>query len=652
MKEFFTSRSEISSTEKLLDVIRGDASSAGKTSGPVQPERKRGKPGFFRIKTIPFRKKIVIGIDVGHNTLSMVKVEQIKDGRCRLLGYRSIPYPPGISPKNPSFSDFLREAVLDFGGCERGVIVWGLMSSGQVEVRHIRIPQMARKQVFNAVYWTVKKEFLFDEKENILDFEIQEDVTEKGIPKTSVMVYTVPRQDLRTVTDLFARSGIRLTGVTIAAFAIQNLFRAQWFPPQNKAVACLYIGNNFSRIDIYAHENLVLTRGIRTGMNSMIESIVESFNEGKGTIAIDITDEMGEHLSVPAAYSGIRTMTTEDARRLLSNLCLERTLTDKEDAVFCLNEQQVLEMLSPAVGRLARQMERTIEHYTGTPGSESVGKVFVSGTVATFKGLVDRIGQQLGMEKEILDPLAPSFALLSDVAPPDSVAERSNYNATFGLALSDISRTPNVLFTFDKKEERESVKRVNRGILTAFLGVMATLLGVFFWMGHVAAVKNAEVARLQNALAQYVPVVDPNMLLMFAGNVKKQQQLLKQKSHNTLGLAVLGELSTLTPDNIRLLSITADFGAMAAKGPKTPTQGPSPAPPPSPGQKDPTTAKGLVLDGIVKGERQMLESALARYLLKLGTSPLFVNPSVHTSTMESNSTEGEILHFTIKLGVV
>jgi len=51
--------------------------------------------------------------------------------------------------------------------------------------------------------------------------------------------------------------------------------------------ASLFIGNNFSRIDLYNKENLVMSRGIKTGSsNSMTEAIVASVLEKTGNLKL------------------------------------------------------------------------------------------------------------------------------------------------------------------------------------------------------------------------------------------------------------------------------------------------------------------------------------------------------------------------------
>jgi hypothetical protein len=335
-------------------------------------------------------------------------------------------------------------------------------------------------------------------------------------------------------------------------------------------------------------------------------------------------------------------MDAEEARRILLSMSGAPSLSMGEGFAIDLDENRILDMIHPAMDRLVRQMERTFQHYSGMPGSEPVGKIYISGAITSRTAIVDYIGQQLGIQREIMDPLDPALPVLSDVLPPDSLGERAGYTAALGLGLSDNNHTPNVLFTFTDREKQAEVVRLNRGILAAFFGIMFALVGFFFWQNHLSAAKASELLQVQSELSQFTPLVDQNKVMLIAGKAKNQQRLMKQKSRNYLGIAVLGELAGLTPENVRLLSIAADFGPMSTEPP------PKPA---AEGQSKPIV-KNVVVDGIVQGDRHMLDSTLARYLLKLGCSPLFVNTTLHNSAIESYQGLGEVLHFTLKVGIL
>jgi hypothetical protein len=305
------------------------------------------------------------------------------------------------------------------------------------------------------------------------------------------------------------------------------------------------------------------------------------------------------------------------------------------------DNEKILEMVGPALERLIRQIERTFEFYSRLGRSGAVEKLFISGAVNICETVANHISQSLAMKIEIIDPLNPVNGFLTDVLPPVSAAERSLYTCTMGLALSGKSRTPNLLFTFEDKEKQTVITRINRSIFVVFMSIISILAGYFFWQENLSSQKQKEISILQQELAQYSPLVDQNLFMQTAAKVKMEQKILKASANEYLGIAVLSELSALTPDNIRLINITADLGRLSEVHVKDGNPGPKKSIP-----------KSLVIDGIVQGDGQTLEASLARYLMKLGSSPVFVNPSVHASSLETYQEIGEALHFVLKMGLV
>jgi hypothetical protein len=59
----------------------------------------------------------------------------------------------------------------------------------------------------------------------------------------------------------------------------------------------------------------------------------------------------------------------------------------------------------------------------------------------------------------------------------------------------------------------------------------------------------------------------------------------------------------------------------------------------------------LVIEGIIDGDSLSTETALAHYLMRLGASPLFVDPAVHQSALEITQEVGEVLHFFLRMGL-
>lgn len=622
---------EISSTEKLLDIIRGKKDSGiEKTDDAVTVKRKRPSLKAFRFK--PFDSKVTVGVDVGYQNLRMVKIQETSENQWNLVDYRSVPLPKA-SVGSFEFTGFLKSELSKFCGTSKNLKVWSLIPSSKVDVRFIKIPKVPPKQVENAVYWTVKKEVTFEDSETILDYDVQGDITEQGVQKLSVLVHTTPRSEVQSIQDLFSDVGYHLAGVTIAPFAIQNLFRTGWVPVVGDVTASLYIGRDWSRIDMYTKGNLVLTRGIKAGLSSMVEALVETYNEKMKRAPADRD----------ALAKTDRGLTTEQAHKLLMSLNPDAPPLGREDIGHQLKEEEIFSMILPAIERLVRQVERTFANV----GAERVGKIYIAGIIDGYKPLVDYIGDQLGIESGIMDVLSMDNPSVYDITPPSSVSERVAFAPAVGLALSDNSRTPNLIFTYKAKEKMVKVTRVNRVIMMGILLFTLMGTGAFYWQLHLADQKKATYESLRRELDRYNPRIDKNFILQIATKVKQEQGVTRSYSDRYLGMAVISELSTLTPSHIRLLKLRTDMMPLSAANNPAVTPKKEPA-------KEVEKVRSVEVEGIVLGDRAKLESLLSSYVLKLQSSPLFKETKVQKTTVESyymNKGQSEVLRFNMTLKI-
>ena len=631
------SNREISSTEKLLNVIRGKAKAASEDEPsykPVVPKKRKASP--LSSFTPTFQRPVTIGVDINHQALQMVKVEETAVDQWRLVDYRRVPIPSTTTRGTHEFTGFLKSELGKFCGPGKGLQIWNLMSSAKVDVRFIKIPKVPRKQLENAIYWTAKRELAFEDMDTILDFEVQNDVVEQGVKKTSVMVYTVPRREVESVVELFNDAGYQLSGLAIAPFAIQNLFRTKWMPTYGETLASLYIGRDGARIDIYSRGSLIMTREIKTGMNSMVEALVEGYTDRKRPSARDL--RWG---GAPVDF----TITPSQAYKLIMSLDPDAPALTHDDAGHDLSEEDIFDMVRPALDRLVRQVERTFANL----GAAKVSRVYISGVVNAYRPLIHYIGEQLGIESGVMDPLDSSIPYLSGYTEPATASEKASLAVAVGLALSDNVRTPNLLFTYKEKEKMATVSRVNRVILFSLAGIIITGLTVFAWQERIAAKKKATISDLNQQLSSLNLMVDTKLILQMAAKDREERRLKKEYGDRYFGMALISELSALTPENVRFLKVKSSFGRpeqKAAAPAKAAEKGAAPAKPAEAG------VKALEIDGIVMGERNMLDGYLSSYVLKLKGSPLIKEATVQKSVIEAlpqNKAEGEVLRFVLNL---
>lgn len=625
---------EISSTEKLLDAIRGNDPLPAPGKTPATSTLSPVTRGFksYLAGIIPSKEPITVGVDIGYIDLRLVKIKQLPDQKWQLLDFKRVPFNAGLSEETPEFDDFLKSSLTEFCGPLKEFKIWSIMSAVRADVRYFLIPKVAKKQIEKTVYWKLKKEAGFDEKETIFDFRVQDEVIEKGVAKIVVIAYTAPKKEVEETKSLFLRIGFPLAGISIAPFAIQNLLKTGWIPAPDQTVTNFHIAHDWSRINIFFKGNLVMTRGIKTGVNSMIESLMERFNKSRKPFSLEMTGQ--EERPLVGDFDAEDMMNIGQARKALFSLNPDSPPLSEQDIGFQLKKEEILEMISPAVGRLVRQVERTFGHYTTTFKTESVGKIYTSGGIHFYGPLIDYIGERLGIDTEIDDPLNPAKnPFLGAVTPPDSVSDRAPFALAVGMALSDNIRTPNFIFTYKDKKKHVSITRIKQCISVAFMLTIVISVGFLWWLAGSGEKKKAELARLNQQLNQYTPCVNKDSILQMAARLKKKHQSLKEYSKKLVANAAIGELSALTPSNIRLLSITADLGTVSAN-------------------KSMDAEKRLVVDGIIVGKSEMFETFLVGYMMRLESSPVFSAPAVNKGAIEPYGEEGDVLYFTIELKLV
>jgi Tfp pilus assembly PilM family ATPase len=485
-----------------------------------------------------------------------------------------------------------------------------MITAAEVNVHHIKIPRVQKKQLENAIYWTAKKENSFDEKEFMFDYELQGEIVDQGIPKISVMVYTAPKAEIEKIRNLYTGIGVNLTGITIAPFAIQNIFRTKWMQTGEGAVATLFIGNEFSRIDIYSKDNLVMTRGIKTGTSSMIEAIAETMLEKNNLLRLD----------------------SKETYKILLSLSPDSEKLKETDAGFGLKDEEILAMIFPALERLTRQVERTLQYYTASVGHDKVEKLYVSSAMNHYAPIIYYISEQLGVKGEEFDPFIQQTSNHSITSL--SISEKTALVPVLGLSFSDNVRTPNLIFTYREKSKEIGIKRINRGIFAAFAAAIIICSITIIYNFFDYEMLNNKKIKLQQELSMYNPLLSSEKISQLANEVKSKKQISRQYAERYMGMAVIGEIATITPDNIKLINLKIFSPQIKEKAEST--------------SKD--EREGITLEGIIIGERNMLDSYLAQYVMKLGSSPILRQVTVQKSNIVNFKKDG-VLQFYIDAGI-
>ena len=605
---------DINSTERLLNVIRGVQQSSPEKivteEDHVSKQKNSGKFPLNFPSILSGRYHVKVGVDIGRDDANLVKMAKDSDGRLLLIDQRILKFPNHISKESPEFIDLLKETLTTFIGSPDNCEIWAVMSATTVNVQYLKIPIVPKKQLENVVYWTAKKENPIDEKDMIFDYEMQGEITDQGIPKYSVMVYSAPKSEVEKVKDMFLSIGINLSGITIASFAFQNIFRTKWVSVTETTFASLFIGNDFSRIDIFSKNNLVMTRGIKTGISSMMEAVNEFIADILPAIKAD----------------------KERIQKILTDISSDPGKSFKDEDDIYWNDSSILDMIKPALERLTRQIDRTLDYYATSIGYKKVEKVFISSVGNNFhRPILHYLNEQLGIRSEFFDPFQAKNS--SSSAASLSLGERMSLVPAVGLSLSDRGYTPNAIFTYVDKKKETIKKRINRGIFATFAAALLVCLAILILQVVEIRQASSEQEKLGKKLSLVNPLLSKDKVLAFAEDLKSRYRVKKQYVKKYSTLAFVSELSYLTPENVRLTDIRVSLPVSEIQEQKTDT---------APKDKN----EGIIIEGVVVGDSSMLDTILAEYVVKLEHSPILQTVSIQKSNIVSVKKK-EVLQFTI-----
>jgi Tfp pilus assembly PilM family ATPase len=457
-----------------------------------------------------------------------------------------------------------------------------------------------------------------------------------------VLAYTVPRDEVGALKDMFAKAGFPLSGISIVPFAFQTLMRTRRVEATDEYVASLYIGRDWSRIDIFHKGNLTLSRGIKAGVRTMMEALTKELEGTRKGLSLVKSPE--EDVGRIRAVKKKIKLDLKSAQQYFFGYLDAPAAGDTRAQNLGIDENKVFQMIRPALERLVRQLERTIRHYALNFENARIGKIYISSGATPHQRILNYIGEELGMPTEVLNPFQASSNFLPLVPIPDSVSEQSSFAPAMGMGLADNSKTPNFLFTYKDKSKAQRNQLINRGVFALFALLMIACVGYSFWQEQIIQEKEAQKMRMTQHLEQYNLRVDQNLILKLVEQIRQKNKSDRAIGEKYLNLAVLSEVVDLTPPNVRLLSISTKLGPLPKKTPpKDDKKKKKKAPAPRP--------KVLILEGIVQGDRLTLESTLAGYLMELKNSPLFDQPDISTKSFEYSG-NNEVLRFKARLNLV
>lgn len=615
------SENEISSTEKLLNVIRRND---GKTDDLLPEKAPAGNGRRAGRKWLPSRAKTYVGVEILRDSVNVVQTRR-RRGTWEVLAAAPAPLPAGMTPESPEFPEFLKARMQQLHD-PRSSEIWACLPPAKGEIWNVRAPRVKRG-LSNAVYWSARREKAFAETECVFDYRITGETAEDRAPKLLAQACTAPAADIAGYRRMFSEIGYPLSGITLPAFALENLFSSKWIDPGQDTWAVVYIGDEASCIDIHSRDAILFSRVVKTGKESILDALGRNYTKaavGEEAIEMEVPRQQGPEEDRPA-------LGREESVRVLDQLRRAGSGQKTPGALPGISGERVFEMILPALERLARQLERTIDHCVHSLHNPAPACVYIFGEVTFIAGLADFFGEQLGIAAEVPDLPAPDpTRATGGVLNPEPVLA-PGLSCAAGLAMPS-PKTINFLRTaLDRDEEKKALRGTN--FVAAACALLFVITAGYWGMSrHEIKELRAENHRLEKRLAQYTPrlqMADLDRLVEQIGAAGKE---LARFSNRLRPVAVLKEINRLTPPTVGLLSLKMETAPPGAESGRN-------------------RENAIRIEGFITGQTMNAEAHLASYLLRLRRSPLFETADIRGAAREKlhPASDTEAYKFTIRI---
>lgn len=658
------SSTQTSATQKLLDHIRKASSPENPPapSAPLSPLRMPSPRSLFG------KERNAVGVDVGDGRLLLA--QSVPGNPPELKAVEIVPLPEGMTWATPGCADKVREALERFlpGGLDEADI-WVRLEDGDNELRHYRIPKVGPKDRDAVARMTAGREKPFDENATVFDYRAGEEVLDKGVPRQPITAMIADKEAVERLKRTLAQAGIAPAGITSSGIATQNLYASGWLARPWDHFALAVIGEDFTRIEIFSGSSIALSRTIRTGLRSLVSALQESSPDPAprtGGLPLETT---GLAASGPGA-SGLGADGSGDGFPLLlrpASPLRELSLLPPQptpaqaaaapeaglshgEALHRLcasrrspeEEENLLRRLSQPLGRMARQIERTADHFRNAmnmPPIEGVVVFAPGGCLSLARATFERLIGLPCLPLRLDGQSTPGAAVDLEKALREE-ADTGLLQAV-GLSLSAASYTPNALMTYRDRQLHERHKRISLlsfGVTTLALMLLLACCGRLYLTYR----EEKDVrAKLEARIAAWQTAYAPDELRANLAATQKLQTQARQLARRRIAAALITELSAVTPDAIRLTGMRVTFNDVKPSRPDTaPTQrgGSRTARP------EPEESAVAVITGTVTGDMLQRESRLAEFLSHLEHSPMVLSLLV-----EKQQTDTEILSFVATL---
>jgi len=341
---------------------------------------------------LPFlKKKEIIALDIGSNSIKLVGLRQAKKGwELSNLGIAHLP-PEAIVDGSiidsmtvtNTIAQLLKEQNI------RAKDTVSALTGHSVIIKKVALPAMTEEELGESIQWEAEQYIPFPMTDVNIDFQILGEDTE-GKGQMDVMLVAVKKDVINDYINVIKEAGLTPVVVDVDSFALENMMEINYALAPGENIVMVNMGASITTISIIANGVTAFARSVPMAGNLYTEEIQRNFN---------ITFREAEEIKT-GKTKGV--VDASELARVINNISLSMSMEVKKAVDFFLG---------------------------GNPGVV-VNKIFLCGGGAKVSGLKELLQERIDMPVEEANPFngimvnPKSFdpAMLREVAPYFGVA--------------------------------------------------------------------------------------------------------------------------------------------------------------------------------------------------------------------------------------
>lgn len=316
------------------------------------------------------REKLCVGIDIGASSIKVCQLKKTKHGLV-LQAFGHVPLPSetvvdGALMNSARVVDAIQELFASNRIRNKQVSI--SVSGHAVIIKKIPLPQMSREELDQSIQWEAEQFIPFDMADVFIDAQIvSEASTQQG--QMDVVLVAAKKDFVNEYTSVVIEAGLQPVVCDVDAFAIENMFEANYDVNPKDTVVLVNIGASKTNINILSGGVSSFTRDLTVGGNNFTEEIQKQLN---------VAHDEAEALKLGGADRA-----------------------GHADAVVPHEVQRALTTMSENV---TNEIHRSIDFYSATSATPPPSRIFLSGGSARMRVLAQTIESRMNVPVEVTDP--------------------------------------------------------------------------------------------------------------------------------------------------------------------------------------------------------------------------------------------------------